>query len=253
MIYTLRFDSTPIDVAASALIGSARVYRAVPAREGVLHYPELGRRELYVPRNDAGLKTLEGAPVVVGHPASGVLDALAHAVAPGRIANVRLDGAEVRAEVRVSALWLIDEIESGALRELSVGYDVKLDATPGTWRGERYDAVQIERRVDHVGLFPRGASRCGAQCSIRSDQREERETMINNGCYCSGETMCKPCAEIHAQVTGGGAPRADADPAMVQFLTQHNDGIGWPHDPNQSDVVSTMKRMEAGLEPDGAK
>lgn len=41
-------------------------------------------------------------------------------------------------------------------KELSLGYSLDLDETPGEWNGQRYDAVQKNLRVNHVALVARG-------------------------------------------------------------------------------------------------
>jgi hypothetical protein len=44
----------------------------------------------------------------------------------------------------------------GGKRELSLGYKVDLDETPGVWEGQPYDAIQRNIRVNHLAVVPQG-------------------------------------------------------------------------------------------------
>jgi hypothetical protein len=61
-----------------------------------------------------------------------------------------------------------DESQKG-LREISLGYSVELDPTPGVWQGQRYDAVQRRLVTNHVALGPEGWGRCGSEVGLRLD------------------------------------------------------------------------------------
>lgn len=213
----MRFDVAAfVGQPRKSTIGGVFVFDTVPARAGVLHYPELGRRELYIPANDPKVSTLEGAPLVVGmHPQSGVLEAYARPHAPGKFTRPRVQGDELRADMHINdtpeGRAAVDEIAAGALRELSVGYKTQVEERPGTFRGDRYDAVQLVREVDHVALLPRGHGRCGAQCSVRGDQQQVMSMHIDHdprNTKCAGGLTCT-C----------GAPRADEDPGLRRFIS----------------------------------
>jgi uncharacterized protein len=65
------------------------------------------------------------------------------------------------------AVWdqrAIDAIESGVRRELSCSYRDFCDLTPGTFRGERFDAVMRALAANHLSLVDRG--RAGEDCAI---------------------------------------------------------------------------------------
>lgn len=47
-------------------------------------------------------------------------------------------------------------IKQDGWKELSVGYSVDLDETPGEYNGERYDAIQTNIRVNHLAVVPAG-------------------------------------------------------------------------------------------------
>jgi hypothetical protein len=85
----------------------------------------------------------------------------------------RQDGDLVMASVQVDAADTVSKVEARELVELSCGYRCDLDPTPGTWRGQAYDAVQRNIVYNHVGLGPAGWGRAGAECAIRLDGEED--------------------------------------------------------------------------------
>lgn len=151
------------------------VVPARPARTGVLTYRRADgttQREL---RLDAdvfspeSLATYEGAPVTVGHQGT-VTPANARSLEVGVVAgSARRDGAFVAAELSIRDDATIARIESGELVELSAGYSVDLDPTPGVHEGERYDAIQRRVVINHVALLGRGQGRSGADVRLRLD------------------------------------------------------------------------------------
>jgi len=71
--------------------------------------------------------------------------------------------------VRVTDASAVTAIQTGT-RELSPGYSVDLDTTPGSWSGQKYDAIQVKRRYNHLALVDR--ARGGRQArldSLRAD------------------------------------------------------------------------------------
>lgn len=137
------------------------------------------RRELRLPsevfRQDA-LGSFELAPLTNDHP-KGLLDAkntAKHQV--GTVSNVRQDGDHVAARVQITDAKAIEAAESGK-RELSCGYDCRLDMTPGVTldveglpNGLRYDAIQRDIRGNHVALVAVG--RAGDSASIHLDSAD---------------------------------------------------------------------------------
>lgn len=116
------------------------------------------------------LETLKLAPLVIGHPDMVRTDNYRqHSV--GVVAeNVRQDGMFVTADVLVQDAKAIDAVEAGELVELSCGYEVDLDHTPGTTPdGERYDCVQRNIRYNHVGMGGPNWGRAGNQVRLHLD------------------------------------------------------------------------------------
>jgi len=63
----------------------------------------------------------------------------------------RQDGDNLRGDIIIH-----DAAATGAKKELSLGYTLDLDETPGEYNGIRYDAVQRNMRVNHLALVKSG-------------------------------------------------------------------------------------------------
>ena len=173
-----RFDTSPLQAtrtAAGALRGDARF-----TRTGVLTYRNADgseRRELRHPdevfRADS-LATLALVPITLDHPVEPVTSANAKKYAIGAVGDsVKRDGSFVRAPYAIHDDAAIAEIESGAKREISCGYDCDLDMTPGVYNGERYDGIQRNIVYNHAAILKRG--RAGSE--VRIDGLGENEAI----------------------------------------------------------------------------
>lgn len=167
-----RFDASTIKArrdAAGMLRGVANL-----TRTGVLVYRNADgteRRELRHPDEvfrEGSLATLSLTPMTLGHPAEAVTSKSPKGSIIGAIGEtVKADGKFVRAPFLIHDDAAIGEIESGRQRELSCGYNCDLDMTPGTFEGERYDAVQRNIEYNHVAVLPKG--RAGPEVRIDGD------------------------------------------------------------------------------------
>ena len=168
-----RFDT----VAFSATRTPEGFIRDAPiiGRTGILIYKNADgtdRRE-YRPPEEAfkadSLNTLKGKPITIGH--HGLVDSgNASSIAPvGTVLSAgRQDGDNIRADI------VIYNLNTDA-RELSCGYTLTLDETPGaTASGEHYDAIQRNIKYNHVAVVSKG--RAGvARLNMDGDQVIEDE------------------------------------------------------------------------------
>ena len=53
------------------------------------------------------------------------------------------------------------------MRELSCGYNLRLDETPGVWEGQPYDAIQRDIEINHLALVDK--ARAGEQARLNID------------------------------------------------------------------------------------
>lgn len=135
------------------------------------------RRELRLPeeiRDPESLASFADAPVTIGHPPDGEVTAenvRRHEV--GAVTGpARPDGEDVAGSVVIKDAAAIKLVKGGK-QELSPGYKIKLDETPGTHpKYGRYDAIQRDIRVNHLAIVDR--ARGGSAVRLRMDAAEIR-------------------------------------------------------------------------------
>ena len=121
--------------------------------------------------NQDSLASFKGKPVTDGHPEKPVTARNYKDLAAGAMLSAgKEDGDFVRAELIIQDDQLIDKVMKGGKRQLSLGYKVDLDPTPGEWNGEKYDAIQRNIRVNHVAVV--GAARAGAMARLNLDRAD---------------------------------------------------------------------------------
>ena len=119
------------------------------------------RRELRRPEDvfhADSMASLSQIPVTLLHPAEFVTDETFGELAVGSTGDsVKQDGNFALTPIKVARKDGKDALAAG-IRELSCGYEFAgLDFTPGTWNGERYDAIQRgPYTYNHVALVPAG-------------------------------------------------------------------------------------------------
>lgn len=154
--------------------GGMRVDGAV-GRSGVLRYtnPDGSERVEYRPPEEAfaavTLETLQGAPVTLGHPGMVRADNFA-SVSVGHASDSapKREGDLLVTTLVIQDARAIAAVEKGDARELSLGYLMDFDPTPGTTPdGTRYDGVQRNVRINHVALVAK--ARAGERASLRLD------------------------------------------------------------------------------------
>lgn len=147
----------------------------VVARTGILIYRNDDgsiRRELRRPEqvfNVDSLNSFKGKPITVDHPTGLVNSKNIKSIKVGTmLGSGRKDdnGTDVRAEIVIH-----NPDELGERRQLSLGYNVDLDETPGEWEGQRYDAEQVNIRVNHLSVVKN--ARAGAHARLNLDSDEE--------------------------------------------------------------------------------
>lgn len=130
------------------------------------------RRELRLPEevfSAASLASYKGKPIIITHDAGLVDKNTVSEEAIGTILSEGYkDGDNVRAEIVIHDT---DTMKKCGLRELSLGYNLTLDETPGEWNGEPYDAVQRNIEINHLALV--GSARAGENARLNIDGKTE--------------------------------------------------------------------------------
>jgi hypothetical protein len=151
-------------------------------------------REYRPPEEVARADGYEDAHVTIGHPPRGVGPDSYSRLNAGhvRASTVKADATGVDAEVVLRRKDAIDGALNGTLHDLSCGYGLDLDPTPGvTPEGIPYDRIQRNIVVNHVALLKRGDGRLGTDCALRLDSADE-------------------------QIVDGKEPEAEEDPALAK-------------------------------------
>jgi hypothetical protein len=201
----------------------------VASRRGVLSY-ENGDRLEYVGDDalQSMLETLEGAPVTLEHPPSGkVTPETARQLQRGTVikAAFHKPSGEVRVRLRITDAEAIEEILEGGVRELSPGYKVTSDETPGEDpdHGE-YDAVQVARLVNHLALTEAG--RAGPDAALRvdsltgtiMDQNEEQDGTEPEKLDADDEPKDEPTQDADDEEKQDASDRFDALEAKMDMV-----------------------------------
>lgn len=151
----------------------------IVGRTGILVYRNADgteRREYRPPEeafNADSLGSLMGKPITIGHKAMVNAGNAAQVAPVGSVLSAgRQDGNAIRADI------VIYNLDTSA-RELSCGYSLNLDETPGTTpEGEHYDAVQRDIVYNHIAIVPQGRAgiaRLNMDGSQIIDDEEEKQ------------------------------------------------------------------------------
>lgn len=178
------------------------------------------RRELRLPEevfDPASLASYEGKPIIITHDAGEVdKNNVQHEIIGTILSPGIQDGEDVRAKI---VIHNTDAMKRSGLKELSLGYSLDLDETPGVWNGQPYDAIQRNIRINHLALVE--SARAGEQARLNIDGRDTKKgvkVMKNaqtqkparrDGGPLTPEEMQKAIADFQARK----AARAQAAPA----------------------------------------
>ena len=146
----------------------------VVAHVGILEYMDEDGSIIreFVPEetlfDEESLKSLAGAPVTLQHPPVMVTPSNYKEYSQGSVNGMpKRDGDNLVASMLVIGNEALHAVEYEGVSELSPGYSVDLDETPGEWQGQKYDRVQRNRRYNHQAIVD--AARGGSICSLRFD------------------------------------------------------------------------------------
>jgi len=187
------------------------------------------------------MASLTDLPVTDRHPKGFVTPETWSTVAIGHVSGQArksdaVDGA-VESDLVVARRDAIDRIgKPDGLLEISQGYNVRIDETPGVVpagmpdAGKRYDAVQRDIRANHVALGPKGWGRQGPAVAMRLDSAGDE---VPPACCadCATHTDAKMCDCGTAMQDGAkycmscGKARADAafpwDDCMAKAMKEY--------------------------------
>lgn len=165
-----RFDSLPLDATYFTDEGYL-VDHPIVTSVGIFvyHNPDGSeRRELRLPEEvfaEKSLASYKGKPIIVTHDAGYVdTDNVKEESIGTILSGGYRDGDDVRAEIIIHDT---DSLKKYKMRELSCGYNLRLDETPGVWEGQPYDAIQRDIEINHLALVDK--ARAGEQARLNID------------------------------------------------------------------------------------
>ncbi|MBQ6679542.1 MAG: DUF2213 domain-containing protein [Lachnospiraceae bacterium] len=168
-----RLDSIPVNQALYTEEGYLKD-RPVLTSTGIFEYSNPDgsiRRELRLPEDvfaPESLASYEGKPIIITHDAGLVTKDNVHEYQVGTILSEGYkSGHDVKAKIIIHDTG---EMKKSGLKELSLGYNLDLEETPGEWNGQRYDAIQRNIRINHLALVRE--ARAGEQARLNIDSKD---------------------------------------------------------------------------------
>ena len=137
---------------------------------------------------DSTIQSAKGKPITDNHPPKDdsrglvtpanamkyVRGALGDSITVSREgSNIFLDGVET-----IFDAGLIDKVLNGEKVELSIGFDCRLDDTPGEYKGVRYDVAQRDMEINHIAHVEKG--RAGESCRVYLDSADDVAVMMED-------------------------------------------------------------------------
>ena len=109
-------------------------------------------------RDPKSLASFSHAPITLNHPADNITKDNWAELAKGEVSTeATWDGNRIKLPLIVKDAATIARIESGEMRDLSAGYDCRLEIVDGvTPDGQPYDAIQREIRINHLAIVKNG-------------------------------------------------------------------------------------------------
>lgn len=172
-----RYDFSPIEKYETTPEGYLRVWASI-ARTGIQLYSDADGsvRKEFRPESEVAspesLASFAGKAITMEHPPV-LLDSentKNHSIGFTGT-EVVYDNGFVRAVMTITDQEVIDKVMRGDVREVSAGYRVAYDPTPGvTDSGEHYDGIQKEISGNHVAIVRRG--RGGPEVKLHLDRQD---------------------------------------------------------------------------------
>ena len=178
-----RYDFSPIEKYELTPEGYLRVWASI-ARTGIQHYTDADGsiRKEFRPESEVAspesLASFAGKAITMEHPPA-LLDS--ENTKDYQIgftgSEIVYDNGFVRAVMTVTDRDVIKRIMHGDVREVSAGYRVNYDPTPGvTDSGEHYNGIQTEISGNHVAIVRRG--RAGPQVKLHLDRQDAADPSL---------------------------------------------------------------------------
>lgn len=229
----IRLDSLPLGQTYFTPEGYLRD-RPILTTTGIFEYLNSDgsvRRELRLPDEvfaPESLASYQGKPIIITHDAGLVTTNNVHEEQIGTILTEGYrNGNDVRAEIVIHDT---DAMKDCGLKELSLGYNLDLDETPGEWNGQHYDAIQRNIRINHLALVRE--ARAGETARLNIDSRD------NNFILKGGKAMSKKTNTSARRADGVFSPE-ELEKAIEEYKTRRAARKADEDEPVEDKIVST--------------
>lgn len=182
MLKNQRLDSMPLDKTYYTEEGYL-VDHPIVTTCGIFEYKKSDgttRRELRLPEyvfEEKSLESYKGKPIIITHDAVEVDKNNVHKEQIGTIMSAGYrDGDNVRCEIIIHDT---NALQRCGLKELSLGYSLDTDDTPGVWKGEKYDCIQKNIEINHLALV--GEARAGESARLNIDSKDDDIKILQGG------------------------------------------------------------------------
>ncbi len=182
MLKNQRLDSMPLDKTYYTEEGYL-VDHPIVTTCGIFEYKNSDgtmRRELRLPEyvfEEKSLESYKGKPIIITHDAGEVDKNNVHQEQIGTIMSAGYrDGDNVRCEIIIHDT---NALQRCGLKELSLGYSLDTDDTPGVWKGEKYDCIQKNIEINHLALV--GEARAGESARLNIDGKDDDKKILQGG------------------------------------------------------------------------
>lgn len=148
------------------------------------------RRELRLPEyvfDEKSLESYKGKPIIITHDAGEVDKENVRREQIGTIMSKGYrDGDNVRCEIIIHDT---NALKNCGLKELSLGYSLDTDDTPGMYEGEKYDCIQKNIEINHLALVTE--ARAGETARLNIDGKDDDEQILKGGKAIMGKPNSK--------------------------------------------------------------
>jgi hypothetical protein len=194
------------------------------SRTGVFTYRNKDgtkRRELRLPDEVFSQKAMDSfrlLPATDEHPPAFLTSDNARDFARGSLGEARRDATDqrwLRGPIMVTDAGLVEKMERGDARQVSLGYTCELEWKSGEYEGEKYDCIQRDILGNHVAVVE--SARAGPGARVRMDSADDTVITVDSptrGPMAKikiGDVEYEQGSESHLQALAAQQKRADAD------------------------------------------
>lgn len=199
------------------------------------------RRELRLPEyvfDEKSLESYKGKPIIITHDAGEVDKENVRREQIGTIMSKGYrDGDNVRCEIIIHDT---NALKNCGLKELSLGYSLDTDDTPGVYEGEKYDCIQRNIEINHLALV--AEARAGETARLNIDGKDDDEQILKGG----KAIMEKPNSKGHRADDGAELSPEEMEAAVALFKAQQaaSQATGEGTDGGEAEEVSAEEPKE---------